>query len=241
MSYILEALRKSEQERNPTEVPSLKTHHPMIHKEQKSKAVYWIFGIVLLLINGFLLGYIIFGNKDDSEANNEELATLSTSKSAQNKATGSENYNIENANVETLASQEEFVEVQPIITPPVKEVIAKSLSGQNIQQDATQEDVIKTQQVEDPKVAITELDRGAVPDIFDLEYAFQQKIPDMEFSTHIYVSGGGSFVIINGQSLSDGMSVERGLVLVNILADGVILRFKGRRFFLDSMTNWQRD
>ncbi len=85
---------------------------------------------------------------------------------------------------------------------------------------------------------MTELDKAALPDISDLNYDFQQQIPDMDFSTHVYVSDGGSFIIINGKSLSEGMSVARGLVVQQIISDGIVLEYRGRRFFLASMTNW---
>ena len=245
MSYILEALRKSEQERNPTEVPNLKTHHPMLHKEAKSKTIYWVLGIALLLINGFLLAYILFGNQNELANQNNDQATTIVKPNTENSELGRtepvENSNTENAKTESLKSQNEFTEVQPITIPPVKEVIVESLATQKADQETFQQVELKVEQVVESKPTISELDRASVPNIYDLDYAFQQKIPDMEFSTHIFVSDGGSFVIINGKNLSDGMAVDRGLVLVHILSDGVILRYKGRRFFLDSMTNWLRD
>jgi hypothetical protein len=234
MSYILEALRKSEQERNPTEVPNLKTHHPMLHKEAKSKTAYWILGLVLLLVNGFLLAYIVFGNQQwFGNEHSEESTTLSISKpKIENSVADS------TEQFETQVSQDEFIEVQPITTPQEKEVIASSLPIQKPEQETNQQ-LEQKLVIENP--IINELDKASVPDIFDLDYAFQQKIPDMEFSTHIFVSDGGSFVIINGKNVSDGMAVDRGLVLVHILSDGVVLRYKGRQFFLASMTNWLRD
>ncbi|MFT5452183.1 MAG: hypothetical protein ACI9N9_001671, partial [Enterobacterales bacterium] len=113
MSYILEALRKSEQERNPTEVPNLKTHHPMIHKEEKSKTVYWVFGIALLLINGFLLAYIFFGNQ--KESGNSELARTEQVENShiENPKVENikvENSQIENAQIESMEAQDNVVE-----------------------------------------------------------------------------------------------------------------------------------
>ncbi|RLA03021.1 MAG: hypothetical protein DRQ47_05905 [Gammaproteobacteria bacterium] len=86
---------------------------------------------------------------------------------------------------------------------------------------------------------ISELERAALKNIADLNYNYQSQIPDMDFSTHIYVNDGGSFVIINGKSISDGGYISRGLKVVEITARGVILEFKDRRFFLSSMVSWQ--
>ena len=225
MSYILEALRKSEQERNPNEMPNLKTHHPMIHKESKSKAVYWIFGIALLFIIGFLLTYILIGYLDGfGSQKTDDPVTITKPNTENSESAKSEQ--ADNANIVSSQAQvqDNAVEESPITTVPVKEMV-----------------VTEQKAIAEPEPKITQLDRASIPDIFDLDYTFQQKIPDMEFSTHIFVSGGGSFVIINGKSLSDGTAIERGLVVVKILSDGVILSYKGRRFFLGSMTNWLRD
>ena len=42
MSYILEALKKSEQERNPEKVPDLSTHHHHVTEQKTSKNKYWV-------------------------------------------------------------------------------------------------------------------------------------------------------------------------------------------------------
>ncbi|MEL0067242.1 MAG: hypothetical protein VW874_03145 [Gammaproteobacteria bacterium] len=51
MSYILEALKKSEQERNPDKVPDLSTHHRAIATEEKSGFPWVWLVIVLVVIN----------------------------------------------------------------------------------------------------------------------------------------------------------------------------------------------
>ena len=79
-----------------------------------------------------------------------------------------------------------------------------------------------------------------LPHISELPLAVQNQIPDLAFTTHIFVSDGGSFVIINNSSMSDGMSMGSGLVLESIVKEGVILSYRNRRFTLRSMESWTR-
>jgi len=133
--------------------------------------------------------------------------------------------------LQEIESQLAAIEIEPVIIQP------------EVEQVIVQEQVIESNPQGNPpgNQPSYELEQASIPNIFDLEYSFQQTIPDMDFTTHIYVSSGGSFVIINGKSLSENMAVGRGLMLTQVLSDGVVLRFKGRLFFLASMTSWQRD
>jgi len=54
---LLEALRKSEQERNADRVPDLATHHTHIHKQPKNHYFWWILAIAIVLSNGTYLLY----------------------------------------------------------------------------------------------------------------------------------------------------------------------------------------
>ena len=209
MSYILEALRKSEQERNPEKVPDLATHHRHIANPEKSKSLYWVLGVVLILINGFVLFYLM--NKKPEV-------------------------------VETVVTP---VVEQPVPAPiPAPEIITLP------KEDVIKEVVVAEKSVEEiiAEVPVTTIpkttssfERAVIPNISELDYDLQRQIPDMDFSTHIYVRDGGSFIIINGQSISEGMSVVRGLRVTEILSDGIILEFKGRRFFMASMTSWHQN
>lgn len=75
MSYILDALRKSEEERQPHDIATLT---PLQRSRSQRRRNPWLTGLVLvLLINGALLGYLAlgsfrFGNQD------QEAATMTT-------------------------------------------------------------------------------------------------------------------------------------------------------------------
>ena len=223
MSYILEALRKSEQERNPEKVPDLATHHHHVSGQQKSKFPYWILGIVVVLVNGFILFYLF--NKDDSPV----------MQSSQEKRSQG---NIEAQNIK----EEPKIESVP---EQVKDAELETMPASEIVKDPVPEPIVEEKAIEQPAAPIpqttTILNRESVVDISELTLSLQRQIPDMDFSTHIYVRDGGSFIIINDKNLSEGMSISRGLKVKKILSDGIILEFKAQQFFLASMSNWQQN
>lgn len=229
MSYILEALKKSEQERNPEKVPDLATHHRQISHQEKSKLPYWIFGIALVVINGLVLLYLI---------EPKPIPKTVSSEPQTEKANVESKPDISEPAAETYSGK---IEQLPIVDNKPSSIADERLPV--IVEDAPIEvaAIMEAQVVDTPAIKDNSLDRAAIPDISELSYNIQQQIPDMDFSTHIYVGDGGSFIIINGRSLSEGMNVQSGLRVLQILSDGIILEFKGRRFFLASMTNWQQD
>lgn len=59
MSYILDALRKADRERNLGEVPDLEASHWGVRRQARSQRWIWIVG-ALLVFNGLLVAYVLF-------------------------------------------------------------------------------------------------------------------------------------------------------------------------------------
>jgi general secretion pathway protein B len=59
MSYILDALRKADRERNLGEVPDLEAAHWGVRRQARSQRWIWIIG-ALLVFNGLLVAYVLF-------------------------------------------------------------------------------------------------------------------------------------------------------------------------------------
>jgi len=193
MSYILEALRKSEQERNADKVPDLTTTHSQIHKKEKNNYFWWIIAVVLVVANGL---YLFYKMNDDSTPT-------------------------EVVNQPAVESEQEMLEVNNTTTEQQVQISENKPVVQAAPQNST-----------------VHIDSKMLPDITTLSYSLQQQLPAMEYSTHIHVKEGGSFIIINGRSFGEGQSITQGLTIVQIQSDGIILDFKGRRFFMPSMTDW---
>lgn len=63
MSYILDALKKADQERAAGDVPDLEAVHTVSHEEQRGFPRWILIVVVLLIVNGVLLA-VLFSGKD---------------------------------------------------------------------------------------------------------------------------------------------------------------------------------
>ncbi len=79
---------------------------------------------------------------------------------------------------------------------------------------------------------------AAMAQIRDLPWSLQQKIPSISYSRHSYSESGQSSVVINGEQRRAGQQLANNLRLEEILADGVVLSFEGRRFKLPALSSW---
>ncbi|MCP4414380.1 MAG: general secretion pathway protein GspB [Gammaproteobacteria bacterium] len=242
MSYILEALRKSEQERNADKVPDLTTSHTHIHKEKKHHYFWWILGTVFVVINGLFLFY-----KMNEDLVSKKLATLPVIEDEQEI--------IADTPVADRVSEKPQVEntsntIQPetnLYTGTNKNESTDSYKNESTDiyisestdtNHSSAEQQVQIAETKPIKQKPSHIDSSMIPDITGLSYSVQQQLPAMEYSTHIHVKEGGSFIIINGRSFGEGQQITQGLKIVQIQSDGIILDFKDRRFFMPSMTDW---
>lgn len=65
------------------------------------------------------------------------------------------------------------------------------------------------------------------------------RLPSMAFSTHMYASDPQDrWVRVNGRRVTEGQEIDRGLVLIGIEPQHVILDFEGKEFRMDALTDW---
>jgi len=76
-------------------------------------------------------------------------------------------------------------------------------------------------------------DAGAdVPSIWDLPFATRKDIPAINLSMHVYSADPKQrFVVIKGDRHVEGDEVASDLILREIRQDGLVLEYKGQRFF----------
>jgi general secretion pathway protein B len=83
--------------------------------------------------------------------------------------------------------------------------------------------------------AATAATATALPTIWDLPYSTRKDIPAIELSMHVYSSDPKQrFVVIKGERRVEGDDVSDDLVLREIRQDGIVLEFKGQKFFYPS-------
>ncbi len=76
-------------------------------------------------------------------------------------------------------------------------------------------------------------DEEVLPTLGELNLTGADKLPPLHLDVHVYAAKpAGRFVFINGQKYVEGSTLQEGPVIERIRRDGVVLRFHGRRFLL---------
>jgi general secretion pathway protein B len=71
----------------------------------------------------------------------------------------------------------------------------------------------------------------ALPSVWDLPYATRKDLPDLALTMHVYASDPHErFVVIKGERHIEGDDLGDGVILREIRPDGMVLEFKGTRF-----------
>jgi general secretion pathway protein B len=87
----------------------------------------------------------------------------------------------------------------------------------------------------------SEPDVTYLPKLEELPPSVRARVPSMTFSSHLY-SSMEQFrsVVINGQRVRQGSTLQPGLVLSSITENGVVLTIDGTSFQVDILGNWSR-
>jgi hypothetical protein len=218
MSYILEALKKSKQERQGEETPHLHVvHGPPSFKAHSSKN-----GRSVLLVGGLLmvLGLVGLAYYFASTKPSSQIENPSNSVTVREIEIRSQFF--EQAEEATLVVQNS--EFMPVRSTRIEE----SHQPVKITSDRLKKVVTRTGE-----------NVGAAPsgEFHDLPYRVdlppevQREIPKFKFAGHTYADDPKQrMIIINNQILREGDGVDLDTTLVSIVWEGVVLKYKGIEF-----------
>lgn len=238
MSYILDALKKSDLQRKQGDVPTLQTVHlPSRPQDRTPRALYGVIALLLLLLM-FVLGYLFSQQFFQSAAESPESVQSTTDKSAQaveqqvgvlpkkvdsNKMGGIKmggGANRAAAEHDRLSANE-----------------ASSSEQARLQQHSTTKP--DTSAALPSNHRLTQADLMGIPYLHELPDYQQQSIPVMEFAGHVYSSDASSrSVIINGQFMEAGDSLLPGLSIESITMNGVVFAYQDTLFRVDILQDW---
>ena len=219
MSYILEALKKSEQERGHGSTPGIQTVHSSSLNYQASKRSTWPWILIAVLaLNLVALVYFVF---HDQQSAPEETALT------HNEHVVSDSIQLEPATPEPPAAEAMPSPETTLGMPPAP--AQPAAPQQADQQRATRS---SPQNVSMP-VAMQAVDIMQLPD------NIRRQIPQMEFSAHVYSSNPVQrSVVINNRFMEEGESMNHDFVLREITSTGVIMDFRGYLFHTSVITGW---
>jgi general secretion pathway protein B len=213
MSYILEALKKADQERSLGEVPDLEAAH---WGERRRKRVYrWAWVVAaLLLVNGILL-YLLLGRNDslisDAGVMPESIDTIPVTPVPRVEKT------VEPALRDKLRPRE------PVYVPPVAPA---RRPPPRVQQLPSAPPPAYTSAAP-PQPAAT----SDVPEWNDLSLEFRSGLSMPPIDVHVYSDDPGRrFILMDLQKYREGETLGNGAVLEEILPDSIQLYYQGSRF-----------
>lgn len=246
MSYILEALRKADEERNLGRVPDLQGA-PMDVYPRRRRIWPWLTGLLVVLVVNALVLLVVFKPQFFQET--EVTAQSASMPLAENTASSSA--------LSGPAQQERSASNTPpqsapvvVLPPPPLESPAVAANSSSPSTGAWQ----ARPQTDSSELAnaavLPELSTGApaVPPVslndpnWDaqslatlsaLPVELQRNLPKLNLDVHVYSQTAGKrFVLINANRYQEGEQLNEGPRLEAITADGAVLSYQGQRFLL---------
>lgn len=218
MSYILDALKKSEQERGHGSVPGVQTiHSSSINYHHDKKSTWPLLLVALVLINITVLVYFIL-TKDQTQT------VAATQQQPDNNSVIASTQYSDDPN--TLQERS----VNPVAVTDTRQDTIPTLAANNYDEESVDLPIMKTRQTE----------RSAeIVELYDIPLNVRQHIPAMEFSAHVYSTNAAQrSIVINGRFMEEGDPVTSDLILNEITSDGAIFDFQGYRFNASVLSGW---
>ena len=222
MSLILDALKKSEQQRQREKAPSLQSiHQPVPVVLRRSTRPWWALGVCIVVGNLAFFGYWLWRQQNpvSGTASPAPVATQPAPATAKAAAPAAAQPG-EGASAETArpaagggaervaqpeSAQPEFTRISP-------------------HTEAESEPAETSQPIEE---------------IGELPEKVRNDLPAMTFSFHIYSENPEQrTIIINDRRMREGDDISPGLRLQGITKDGVILLFEHHRIHISVLSEW---
>lgn len=245
MSYILDALRKSETERRQGKIPDLGQQVQLIHKPRKKSipAAVWI--AAALVLNAAVLLVIFWPSLVQQPVAREPAATPAGESSAPAAKSAVSESVVEEPAVESSEPSAGRSEPAAESKPSAASTPESGTNEAAIVETGEPEPrlrptiIVPNRSLAEPGVSEPELlPQQRVPHLIELPVPFQKGIPDLIFNSHIYASEPSARrVMINNQYMRVGDSFS-GIRVERITEDGVELSKDGRRFRVGVVRDW---
>lgn len=242
MSYILDALKKSEQQRGQGTIPDVQTVHSSSLNYRDEKKTYWPYLLITaVLLNLIAIVYFIIDKDNTSEnntllvqdtaINNSAEKTIAVNAQTVTPAAAPEKQIINTASTNTIIEPEKPETVVPAKTVAVKEKTNSTNNSEVLAPRSSRNTRVNKRPVQTQKEVI---------DFYDLPDSIQQQLPSIVVSAHVYSSNPlQRSIVINNNFMEEGEHVIDNLVLHEITANGAIFDYEDTRFHYNVVSGWQ--
>jgi general secretion pathway protein B len=206
MSYILDALKKSEKERQRGTVPDILTTQEPLSQEPKKRPLLLYLLLSAILFNTGLLVWLM----SPWQSKKPNLIQLTDRQQSESKLPESPSPDLSKTN-----------------SPEVKMAMKEEAPKVAPQQAGATAHVSSEQKLSNREAPLP----NKIYNLNELPLSIQQSLPTFAISVSLYSDDPASRMAkINGQVMKEGQYLTAGLKLEEIIPDGVILSYQNYRF-----------
>ena len=227
MSYILDALKKLEENRRQDHTPDLMTVHEEQETVTKKRSPWPYILFAAILLNAILLTVWLI--QRDSSHQKSPVASANI-----RGEDGESIMTVEKSGVSPVTQEAEVAESSPakITVGDSSDEGTAPLSGETA--PAQESDISLSHRITplpDEETDLPEEESGRIPDISELPSTVKEDLPEIKISGHVYFdTPEDRLVIVNGRTAREGDKVGSGIQIEEITTTGVIFMYDNRRF-----------
>ena len=243
MSYILDALKKSEQERGHGNVPDVQTVHSSSLNYRTDKKALWPYILIFaVMLNLLAIGYFIINKESPAEMPQPVPESINR---IQATTDNTANTVAQDQPAAPVSIVDEGIQLQGSKTSPVTTATTAGQSARESAQQtepATKETTVASKAVTkrpEPQ-AVSANDSEDIIDFHELPESIKQQIPTITISAHVYSSNPlQRSIVINNNFVEEGEYILDDLVLHEITRDGAVFNYRGTLFNYGVVSGWQ--
>lgn len=241
MSYILDALKKSENERDRDQggIPGIQSiHNPLVGGAQHSRTV-WPYVAITVALLVVLVVYLVRMPSESTNVTQEselpdkeilaQMNNVDSPKEAIRDSSADQQKTMEGLDKSSKLSNKQVKSQKNPVTKKPAKTKPKPKQKQQV--------IFATEPLD--LNAKNQFNSGTVYKVAELPLSVRKNVPPITFSGHVYSSTPGNrSVMINGNKMREGQSVTSQLKLQEITPFGAIFKFNGYAFSLSALQDW---
>ena len=222
MSFILDALKKSEIERQRQSVPGLMDTRS---SPRRNRLPVWAVALCVLLVINLLVLTFVLTRKSASPVQASQPVNAA---SAPEVATPPEAH-FSPLDAAPVYAPEIPVAAGETVAPPQPPIVHRaSASGPDV-------GAVRAAHHADPLLTDgdAKADQELLPSINEINLTGAQALPELHLDVHVYATKAAErFVYVNMHKYHEGARLQEGPTVEHIRRDGVVLNYQGLRFIL---------
>ncbi len=225
MSYILDALKKADQERTLGDVPDLETAHWGERHARRSFRWVWVV-VALLLINGALLAYLLGWEDDESGHDASVAAEEPVDQRRESPAPHKDSAIVQPSRNITRPREPVYVPAPAVQrSRPAVQYAPAAVVAERPLYTAQSEAAVKT-----PPITA---DSSGIPSWDELSLEFRSGLVLPHVDVHVYDDDPARrFILVDLVKFREGEVLDSGAIIEQINASSIQLNYRGTRFLM---------